>query len=346
MALRPTLLFFSDRTVLLWDIKDLTQKEHRSLRINIEFDHGIYIKWSPDSKAFIIHRYNDNAVEVYKVEKKKDAWLGPVTKVLTFPKAYEEDDVVGFAIASNGRYIMTCSNKTDLILWDLKGQKLAHVDTYLMTTFCAKISPCGKFVVACGFAPDVKVWEVKFSKGGEFQEAKRVFELTGHSSGVYDVAFDVDSSHMATVSKDGTWRLFNTKVEYTKGEDPKLVVSGNYELTSAPALIALSPSADVLVIATYNTLNFYFTSSAKLDCVIGNIYNGRITSMAFDASGKYLLTTGDRQIRVFHNVTGYKALIASSEAKLRETQTSATKERLEKLIRDSEAFLKTVEAKV
>jgi len=35
--------------------------------------------------------------------------------------------------------------------------------------------------------------------------------LGGHSSGVYDVAFDVDSSQMATVSKDGTWRLFDTK---------------------------------------------------------------------------------------------------------------------------------------
>lgn len=62
-----------------------------------------------------------------------------------------------------------------------------------------------------GFAPEAKVWEVRFTKTGEFQEVKRAFELTGHTSGVYDVAFDVNSSHMATVSKDGTWKLFNTK---------------------------------------------------------------------------------------------------------------------------------------
>lgn len=62
-----------------------------------------------------------------------------------------------------------------------------------------------------GFAPDVKVWEVKFSKLGEFQQLSRVFELTGHSSGVYDVGFSADSSRMVTVSKDGTWRAFNTK---------------------------------------------------------------------------------------------------------------------------------------
>lgn len=121
------------------------------------------------------------------------------------------DDIIGLGIASTGKYIMTCTNKTDLVIWDLRGQRLAHVDTYLMSTTCAKISPCGRFIAASGFAPDVMVWEVKFSKSGEFQEVKRVFELTGHSSGVYDVAFDVNSSHMATVSKDGTWKLYNTK---------------------------------------------------------------------------------------------------------------------------------------
>jgi WD40 repeat protein len=55
------------------------------------------------------------------------------------------------------------------------------------------------------------VWEVKFSKLGEFQQLSRAFELTGHSSGVYDVGFCADSSRMVTVSKDGTWRAFNTK---------------------------------------------------------------------------------------------------------------------------------------
>lgn len=65
-----------------------------------------------------------------------------------------------------------------------------------------------------GWSPDVKVWEVIFNKSGDFQEIKRVFELTGHTSGISDVAFDVDSSHMATVSKDGTWKLFDTKSKY------------------------------------------------------------------------------------------------------------------------------------
>lgn len=124
---------------------------------------------------------------------------------------------------------------------------------------------------------------------------KRVFELTSHTSGVYDVAFDADSSHMATVSKDGTWKLFKINgnviiivvgmneicnnstilVEYKKGEDPRLLKTVKYEQTSTPALIALSPNSEVVVIAASNNLYFYSTSTGELDNKITNIYTGK-----------------------------------------------------------------------
>ncbi|KAJ8965115.1 hypothetical protein NQ314_004340 [Rhamnusium bicolor] len=298
-----------NRAVFIWDIKDLTQKDRKSLRINIDFDYATLVKWSPDSKAFIINKFNENVVEVYKVEKKKDGWLN-ASKVLTFPKSHETD-VIGMGIASNGRYIMTCSNKTDMVIWDLKGQKLAQIDTYLMNTTCAKISPCGRFVVATGFTPEARVWEVLFNKSGEFQEIRQIKQLTlsGHSSGVYDVAFDVDSSHMATVSKDGTWNLFDTKVNYKLGEDARIIRSGKYEQGSNNAIIALSPNAEVIAIATSNSLAFYSALTGKLDYTIEHIYAGNITAVLFDSTGKYILTAGDKQIRVFHNVTGYGATL-------------------------------------
>lgn len=70
---------------------------------------------------------------------------------------------------------------------------------------------------------------------------------------------------------------------------------------------------------------------------------GDVTSLLFDPFGKYLLTTGDRQVRIFHNITGYKCDIKNAKEKLQENPTSATKERLEKLIKDSENFLKSLE---
>lgn len=59
----------------------------------------------------------------------------------------------------------------------------------------------------------------------------------------------------------------------------------------------------------------------------------------FDSLGKYLLASGDKHIRVFHNVTGYRCEVVTAKEKLKQNQTSATRERLEKLICDNEAFL-------
>lgn len=78
--------FIVDRTVLLWYPKEFTSKDRKSLRINIEFDHATLIRWSPDGKAFIIHKAVANVIEVYKIAKKSDGHLSSATKVLEFPR--------------------------------------------------------------------------------------------------------------------------------------------------------------------------------------------------------------------------------------------------------------------
>lgn len=56
--------------------------------------------------------------------------------------------------------------------------------------------------------------------------------------------------------------------------------------------------------------------------------------------GEYLLAAGDKHIKIFRNVTGYRTAIESAKRKLEQRQTLATKERLEKIIHDSKEFLK------
>lgn len=68
--------------------------------------------------------------------------------------------------------------------------------------------------------------------------------------------------------------FFFFTVEYAKGEDPKLIITGKYEQTAGQALIALSPNAEVVAIATGSSVAFYATSTAKLDYTIENVYSG------------------------------------------------------------------------
>ncbi len=47
--------------------------------------------------------------------------------------------MIGVGFAATGLYVMTCSDKTTLIIWSIRGEVLATVDTYHMTTYCAKV---------------------------------------------------------------------------------------------------------------------------------------------------------------------------------------------------------------
>lgn len=151
-----------------------------------------------------------------------------------------------------------------------------------------------------GFTPEVNVWEVVFGKSGEFKQVIKAFDLAGHTSGVHDFAFSADTSRMATVSKDGTYRFYDIKsnaqyyllvkpqnsnnkykkilfsVEFEKGEDPHLLMTGTWD-NMAPASLALSPNAEVLVIAHGSSISFYSTITGVLDTTIQDIFVGNYT---------------------------------------------------------------------
>lgn len=82
-----------------------------------------------------------------------------------------------------------------------------------------------------------------------------------------------------------------------------------------------------------------FTPSPEIgfNCIIS--ISGPITCLSFDAAGEYLLIAGDKQIKIFRNIPGYRATIKSSKKKLEQRQTSATRERLETTIADCKSFL-------
>ena len=151
-----------------------------------------------------------------------------------------------------------------------------------MTTYYANISPCGKFVAACGFTPDVKVWSVKFSKSGGFEKVSRAFELTGHTSGVYHLAWRNDSARVATVSKDGTWRIYSINADTL---DIKQVA--NEKIDALPeSKLALSPDGKVLAISKDKNILLYGLEPTSLLMEIENVHTLPVAGLLFDAESR------------------------------------------------------------
>lgn len=99
----------------------------------------------------------------------------------------------------------------------------------------------------------------------------------------------------------------------------------------------MSLNAEVVAIWNGSNVEIFSGLDGTRDTIIEEF---GVTSLKFDPLAKYLLTTGDRHVRVYHNITGYKVEIAVARSKLNSSnQSAATRERLEKLIAENEQFL-------
>lgn len=329
-----------DRSLILWPSKHFASNDHRSTRGNVAYDHGAHLKWSPDGRAVILHKEVSRQIEVYKLEKKEGTNAYIVQPTIEFPTLHPaDDDIIALDMDSHGKYMMTCSTKkNDLALFDLKGTLLTRLDTVQMTTYYANISPCGKFVAACGFTPDVKVWSVKFSKSGGFEKVSRAFELTGHTSGVYHLAWRNDSARVATVSKDGTWRIYSINADTL---DIKQVAHEKIDALPESKL-ALSPDGKVLAISKDKNILLYGLEPTSLLMEIENVHTLSIAGLLFDAESRWLISSGDKHIRVFHNVIGFQRTLLDLKKTLEDAVTQGHKERLKQQIQELTTKLKSI----
>jgi len=243
---------------------------------------------------------------------------------------------------SKGRFIMTCSSKkNDLALFDLKGSLITRFDTVLMTTYYANVSPCGNFVAACGFTPEVKVWNAKFTKSGSFEKVTRAYELTGHSSGVYHFTWRNDASMIATVSKDGTWRVYKVDIEFSRGEEPKLIAKGSVSALPS-SRVALSPDGRIVAISVDKNIKLFAIGGNKWSVEIKDVHASPITGLLFDAEGRWIISSGDKHIRVFHNVIGYQMSLLDFKEAYANAVTSGHKERLTQQVEEVKQRLKSI----
>uniref|UniRef100_A0A915ASE8 Transducin beta-like protein 2 n=2 Tax=Parascaris univalens TaxID=6257 RepID=A0A915ASE8_PARUN len=338
-----------DRSLFLWHTKDFAEKEHKFTRGNVELDNATRIAFGPDSKSVLLSLAAANKLAVYKLARREDGSQAykffPVENV-SFPEVHLRD-INSNAIACNGKFVMSSSDDNKMVLYNLRGDILKIVEPKLNILYEASISPCGRFVAASGFTPDVFVFEVLFNRQGEFVDVKRAFELKGHTSGVLSFCFNQNSSRCATASKDGTWKLFDTEIRYNLGQEAQIIASGDWDVlrNASPETVsvAMSPSGKSFAVgASRHVRIFSALQPEKQFNLMLDLHQTPLCRVRMSPCGLMLATCGDRHIRIFHNVAEYFSSMVALEKAVRDAREEAPRRRLQEQLEEAKDKLQAV----
>ncbi|VDO34422.1 unnamed protein product [Haemonchus placei] len=318
----------SDRTVFLWDVRDFEEREHRSVRQVLDFDTATQVSFSPDCKSVVFAMKRSNRLAVFKLVKKEPGASYKFVHVenLSFPSVHTLD-ISRSGISSNGKFLMSASPDNKIALYDIHGELLKTLEPKMSSLFDVVISPDGRFVAACGFTTEVFVYEVIFNREKVFQDAKRVFDLKGHNSGVFAVAFNANASRAVTVSRDGFWRVGEWSL--LKGASADRV------------RLAISPSGDSFAVCCASTLKIFSSEDEHKDFPELNDVHGdqRILVIKYSPCGRLIATCGDRYVRVFRNIPEYHSQVMRLTKNLKDVTGDAPRRRMLEQIEEAKQIL-------
>ncbi|KAL6734705.1 hypothetical protein Aduo_005215 [Ancylostoma duodenale] len=336
----------SDRAAFLWDVRDFEEKEHKCVRQILDFDTATKVSFAPDCKSIVFAMKRSNKLTVFKLVKKEpgSAYKFVHVENVSFPSAHTLD-ISHCGISSTGKFLMSASPDMKIVLYDIHGTILKVLEPKLSSLFDAVLSPDGRFVAACGFTPDVLVYEVTFNREGIFQDAKKAFNLKDHNSGVFCVAFNSDSSRAVTVSRDGFWRVFDTDIRYQAGQEAQMLNKGEWKaLRGASAdrvRLAISPSGGSFAVACGSTLKVFSSEDDDADFPeLPEIHaDQRVHVIRYSPCGRLIATCGDRYVRIFRNIPEYHSQVVRLGKSLKDVTGDAPKRRIQEQIDEAKRVL-------
>ena len=150
-------------------------------------------------------------------------------------------------------------------------------------------------------------------------------------------------------------------VDYRKGQLATVLVTGKWPYSNQPTHLALSPDGLVIAIGSGFSLYLYSALSGEPMAQIDAIHSGNlcrtffviylflkkifylisepVKAVRFDSTSRFVLTTGDRYVRIFHNVPGYQMAVADLEAKLRKATNQTLRERIQLQLKDAQMLI-------
>lgn len=201
-----------------------------------------------------------------------------------------KQELTAVAYSADGRYLAAGGDGGLLRLWDAEAGTALDVPPlsgHRTRVAALAFSADGARLASADRDGQVILWTLADRRGQPLPAA--------HGDEVTSLAFSADSSRLATASRDKTLRLWNLAAPAA----PPPLLTSEAEFTA----LAFVPGASVrLAAASFDgRIRFVDTASGAADA--DELQHRRVSSLAVDRSGRWLVSGGDTQVRLWDLAT-------------------------------------------
>jgi len=290
-----------DRSVIIWEVGKFGNGNNHQ-KTDVERDRAIHSDISPDGKAAILALNFNNTVRPLKIENSTLK-----SKAMTdLPCLNDSLDLLSahFGYACKQRnsikpilhpFILSLyskpGKKPQICISDINGNHLkgSPIDPCLGEINCLKLSPKRNVFACCGFASNLKIWEVADDKF----ILKQICSISVNSQ-AFHLAFDQTDEKIVLLTKDGVEVFDFSDHDYpkriTKFSIPEEIPAKNFKF------VQFKHFCNTLYLSYENTV--YIMKEGELVEKMDNIVNECITSIQILPKHNYLLVSGGKTIRV------------------------------------------------
>jgi WD40 repeat protein len=313
-----------DQEVRLWDVR-----AHRQLGFRIEHHSAVVPAFSPDGRTLATS--GDDTIRLWNVRTGRQ---------VAAPLSGHTESVTDLAFSPDGRTLASAGVDKVIRLWDVRAHKRRGSSLTEDGAVAAAFSPDRRTLASAGRDNLIRLWDV--DSGRQLGRP-----LSGHTGGIFDVAFSRDGDTLASASlDDGTIRLWDARTHRGLGRpltgqsatavafspDERMLASAGYESesaedsirlwdldtrTQAPDLpsgqtglghdVAFSPSGRILASGDDKMIRLFDLRTHRQ---LGRPLTGHtdaVAVVAFSPNGRLLASAGDDTIRLW-DVRGHRQL--------------------------------------
>merc|ERR1712142_11719 len=103
-----------------------------------------------------------------------------------------------------------------------------------------------------------------------------------------------------------------------------------------PSKLAISSDNHVIGLTHQNTLTVFDINDINNFSIVSDIFESSIRHIEFDPTSDFVAVTGDKIVRIFHNLTGWKARLSDYKKSIQLASTAFHKESLTEQIKQAE----------